>query len=212
MDDRCQRMKCIYTIGHSTHPPDRFLSLLTQHGITALCDVRSNPYSRYNPQFNRENLQALLDAGGISYVYLGRELGARSSDPSCYEEGRIVYHRLARTALFEAGIQRLREGLDDGFRIALMCAEKEPLECHRTILVSRHLAALGVPIQHIHAGGEIETHTDAVRRMAQLTGVPDYDLFRSAEDLEAEAYRRQEARIAYASDAAWKQASKTAAG
>ena len=133
----------VFTIGHSTHPPERFLALLRQHGITALCDVRSRPYSRLNGQFNRENLQESLRESGITYVFLGKELGARSEDASCYVRGKVQYDHLARTELFKKGLDRVRQGMKD-YRIALMCAEKDPLVCHRAILVARHLDALQI--------------------------------------------------------------------
>src|SRR5689334_2499642 len=98
----------IYTIGHSNHPIDRFIALLRQHGIEAVADVRSTPYSRFNPQFRKEKLQAALASAGIRYVFLGEELGARSKDPECYDEGgRVSYTRLASTDLFRRGIDRL---------------------------------------------------------------------------------------------------------
>jgi uncharacterized protein (DUF488 family) len=187
----------VFTIGHSTHPQERFVELLRQHGITALCDVRSTPYSRVNPQFNREQLEEALLAQGIAYRFLGKELGARSDDPACYEHGKVQYDRLARTELFKYGLKRVLRGLKDGFRIALVCAEREPLECHRTILVARHLVALGVPVRHIHADGHLETHDAALDRLARMVNVPEQDMFLSREELFAEAYRRQEERIAY---------------
>jgi uncharacterized protein (DUF488 family) len=187
----------VYTIGHSTHPQEYFLSLLKLHGITALCDVRSGPYSRMNPQFNRENLEAALLANGIAYRFLGKELGARSNDPTCYVHGKVQYDRLAQTALFKYGIKRILRGLKDGFRVAIVCAEREPLECHRTILVARHLAEIGLPVTHIHANGDLEIHDDALERLARMLNVPERDMFRSHEELLAEAYRRQEERIAY---------------
>ena len=186
----------VFTIGHSTHPQERLIGLLTQHGITALCDVRSKPYSRMNPQFNREELKDALKVTGIAYVFLGKELGARSEDPSCYEEGKVQYDRLAHTELFQQGLQRVQEGMKR-YRIALMCAEKEPLECHRTILVARYLAALDLDVQHIHANGKLESHAEALRRLSRLVGLPEEDMFRSPEDIQADAYRRQENRIAY---------------
>src|ERR1700674_3398382 len=147
----------IFTIGHSTHPQKRFIALLLQHGITALCDVRSKPYSRVNPQFNREELKESLRERCIKYVFLGKELGARSEDPMCYENGKVQYDRLAHTDLFRRGLERVQNGMKD-YRLALMCAEKEPLECHRTILIARHLADLGFDVQHIHADGRLESH------------------------------------------------------
>src|SRR5262249_48596390 len=124
----------MHTIGHSNHPIQDFLDLLRRHGITAVADVRSTPYSRFNPQFRRAKLQASLAEVGIQYVFLGAELGARSQDPSCYDaDGRVSYARLAKTELFRSGIERLITGSSQ-YRISIMCAEREPLECHRTIL------------------------------------------------------------------------------
>ena len=187
----------IFTIGHSTHAIDAFIALLQRHGIEAVADVRSTPYSHWQPQFNREALRSALKTKGISYVFLGRELGARSEDPRCYKDGRVQYRELARTALFHAGIQRLIEGAQR-MKIALMCAEKEPLECHRTLLVGRVLQEHGVRVLHILANGRVETHEDAMKRLLDLTGVPSADLFRSREELVAEALARQEERIAWA--------------
>ena len=122
----------IHTIGHSNHPIERFVGLLLPHGITAVADVRSTPYSRFNPQFRREKLQASLADASIQYVFLGEELGARSSDPACYDaSGRVSYAKLAQTPLFRKGIERLKGGMTQ-FRISIMCAEREPLDCHRT--------------------------------------------------------------------------------
>ena len=186
----------VYTIGHSTHTHEQFLGLLRQHAITAVAAVRSSPYSRYNPQFNRENLQNALSEAGIAYRFLGEELGARSDDPTCYEDGKVRYDRLAETAAFQRGLQRVRSGMKE-HRIALMCAEKEPLECHRTILVSRHLAAQGIDVQHIHMDGTLESHSDAIERLSREFDMPEEDLFRTHEDILVDAYRLQERRIAY---------------
>jgi len=188
----------VFTIGHSTHSQERFVALLRQHGITALCDVRSAPFSRVNPQFNLDELKKVLPEQGVSYLFLGKELGARSDDAACYEGGKVQYDRLARTELFQRGLTRIQDGMSKGFRIALMCAEREPLECHRTILVARHLAALGIDVQHIHANGNLESHSDALHRLAKMVDVPDQDIFnRSPEELLDDTYRRQENRIAY---------------
>ncbi len=186
----------VFTIGHSTHPQSRFLDLLKLHDITAVCDVRSQPYSRTNPQFNREDLKKVLRESGIAYVFLGKELGARSQDATCYDGGKIQYDRLARTDLFKRGLDRIHEGVQR-YRIALMCAEKEPLECHRTILVARHLQAPGLAIVHIHADGVLERHDEALSRLINSLNLPDHDMFRSHEDVIADAYRLQEGRIAY---------------
>jgi|HubBroStandDraft_4_1064222.scaffolds.fasta_scaffold217506_2 uncharacterized protein (DUF488 family) len=188
----------LFTIGHSTHTQEHFLSLLRLQGITALCDVRSKPYSRVNPQFNREKLSESLLACRIKYVFLGKELGARSEDPACYDHGKVQYERLAQTELFRLGLKRVQKGMKE-YRLVLMCAEKEPLACHRTILVARHLVAFGIIVQHIHADGTLENHTDALRRLAKTLNLreDEHNLFRTREDLFAQAYRLQEERIAY---------------
>jgi uncharacterized protein (DUF488 family) len=186
----------IYTIGHSKHPIERLTALLQQHGIEALADVRSTPYSRFNPQFNREKLQAALAGVGIRYVFLGEELGARSKDPACYEDGRVSYAKLAASELFRTGIDRLLTGMRE-HRIALMCAEREPLDCHRTILVARELEKSGVPVTHILHDGSLEPHRHALERLAADLEIVGTDLFRSPDELLEEAYEKQGARIAY---------------
>ena len=186
----------VLTIGHSTHPIDTFLDLLSRNGVTAVCDVRSTPFSRTNPQFTRDNLRSSLLIRGIAYVFLGQELGARSQDPSCYINGRVEYDRLACTEHFQAGLRRVHEGIKK-YRIALMCAERDPLQCHRTILVSRHLVAGGLAVQHITGDGQLESHADVMRRLVRQLGLPEHDLFRSTDDLVEDAYRIQGERIAY---------------
>lgn len=190
----------VLTIGHSTHSAEAFLALLRQHQVEALADVRSSPFSRFNPQFNREALEQLLKANGIRYVFLGNELGARSEDHSCYLAGRVQYARLAQTPLFQSGLGRVIQGAAR-YRVALVCAEKEPLECHRTLLVAKALVARGQPVLHIHADGHLETHETAMERLLDVTGLPKDDLFRSRQELFAEALARQEAQIAYVDEA-----------
>lgn len=189
----------VLTIGHSIHSLDVFIKLLRQHNVSALADVRSTPYSRANPQFNREPLEQYLKAQGIKYVFLGTELGARSNDLTCYEHGRVQYARVARTDLFRSGIDRVIRGANE-FRIALMCAEKEPLDCHRTILVARALTELGVTVQHILADGRLESHDATMERLLKVVGLRDHDLFRSRDELMAEALGRQEQKVAYVNE------------
>jgi uncharacterized protein (DUF488 family) len=186
----------IFTIGHSTHGVDRFLDLLTQHGIQVVVDVRSAPYSRYNPQYNQIALEASLKNQGIRYLFLGKELGARSEDPSCYVGGRVQYSRIAQTECFRSGIERVKKG-SQSYRIALMCSEKEPLECHRTLLVSRVLSEEGMSVLHIHADGQLEEHGTAMDRLLELTSIPGQDLFRTRRELLEEALAKQESVVAY---------------
>jgi uncharacterized protein (DUF488 family) len=150
------------------------MELLRLQKITAICDVRSVPYSRYNPQFNREHLnKALSKHDDIAYVFMGKELGARSDNPHCYLDGQVQFERLAEEPNFIKGLHRLRNGMQR-YRIALLCAEKDPIMCHRTILICRNLRAEDLEIKHILSDGLIEKHQDAEKRLMQLHKlVPD---------------------------------------
>ena len=186
----------LLTVGHSTHTIEHFLGLLSKHGVTAVADVRSVPASRFTPQFNRDALKRSLADHGIKYVFLGQELGARSDDRSCYVNGQVQYERLAQTVPFGEGIERLLKGAATE-RIAVMCAEQEPLDCHRTVLVSRVLAERGASVAHIHSDGRLEGHEDAMLRLMSGFGLDQDDLFHTHKELLDEALARQEQRIAY---------------
>jgi uncharacterized protein (DUF488 family) len=186
----------ILTIGHSTHLLETFVGLLHRYQVTVVADVRSVPYSQFQPQFNRESLKESLKKENIGYVFLGEELGARSKDPLCYVDGKVQYRELAKTQLFQQGLQRLLKGREN-HRIALMCAEREPLDCHRTLLVARELVAKGVAVSHIHADGHLETHQEAQARLLRIQHLLEQDLFRSPAEVLDEAYALQENRVAY---------------
>ena len=190
----------VFTVGHSNHPLEGFVALLLQHGVTALADVRSVPHSRRHPHFNRAALAAALEARGIDYVFLGRELGGRTRDPALYEHGRVSYERVLRTEAFRAGIGRVLRGAAR-HSIVLMCAEREPLDCHRTLLVARALDLRGLEILHIHADGRLERHADAMDRLVEKFNLnAEGDLFRgprSRAELVAEAMTRQAGKVAY---------------
>jgi uncharacterized protein (DUF488 family) len=189
----------VFTIGHSNHSFERFTELLRQHDIMALADVRSAPYSRSHPDFNREFMKTRLDESGVAYVYLGRELGARPEDPRFYHHGRVQYRMLARSPLFRSGLDRVIKGAQS-YRLALLCAEKEPLECHRTLLVARELVVAGENVIHIHADGSLETHADAMSRLVKILGLPEADLYRNKEEMIADACATQEECIAYVNE------------
>ncbi|MDT8378341.1 MAG: DUF488 domain-containing protein [Desulfotignum sp.] len=189
-------MTPIYTIGHSTHTTDEFLSLLKRHAVTAVADVRSSPYSRFNPQFNRETLEKDLKAHRIAYVYLGDCLGPRSGDPGCYVDGKAAYRLIAETELFRQGINRLKKGMAQ-HTIALMCSEKDPVSCHRMILVCRHLKDNTLEILHILEDGNLETNEAAEKRLMKLLKIPELDLFAGLEELIDQAYDIQGEKIAY---------------
>ncbi|HCV29682.1 MAG TPA: hypothetical protein DGO89_05225 [Microcoleaceae bacterium UBA9251] len=155
----------LFTIGHSNLSIEAFVLLLRQHGITAVADVRSHPFSRYLPHFNQSEIKASLSGAGIQYVFLGKELGARPEDLSCYDvSGKALYQRIAATPLFSEGIQRLLKGAAN-YKISLMCAEKDPITCHRTILVCHKLKDFNLQINHILSDGNLESHQDLEARL-----------------------------------------------
>jgi len=190
--------KELFTIGHSAHKMFDFLRLLRSHGINALVDVRSHPVSRVHPQFNKEVLAADLKKAKIAYVFLGRELGARRVESSCYVGGRAEYGRIATLPIFQEGLRRIREGLLR-YRVALMCAERDPLDCHRTILVCRHLRNEGISIQHIREDGSLEPQEALEKRLVDLLEI-EPDLFnggRAFDQLVERAFDTQGTKIAY---------------
>jgi uncharacterized protein (DUF488 family) len=192
----------VYTIGHSNHPIERFLDLLARHEIAGIADVRSHPYSRFSPQFSLKRLSASLEAAGIAYLFFGRELGARSDDPATVVDGRVDYDRLARTQRFQDGLGRVADTAANA-RIALMCAERDPFECHRAILVCPALAARGIESQHIREDGRLESRAELEARLldsagpAQRTGDLFPDLSTDRDERVALAYRRRGVQIAF---------------
>lgn len=189
----------IFTIGHSNHSFEKFGALLRLHNVAAVADVRSAPYSRSHPDFNREFLKTKLAEAGVAYEFLGRELGARPEGAQFYQQGRVQYRVLAQSPLFRAGLDRVLKGAQTQ-RLALLCAEKEPLECHRTLLVARELVSLGASVVHIHADDSLETYADGMKRLLKMLGLPEEDLFRSREEMIADACAMQEERIAYVNE------------
>lgn len=164
----------VYTIGHSNREWPELLELLREHKITAVCDVRSHPYSRYNPQFDRETVRDSLEAEGIAYIYLGKELGGRPKDKDCYENGEVRYERVVLSDNFRRGITRLLKGRET-HRLALMCAEKDPLDgCHRIRLISRQLDEKGIPVRHILGKNKCETEEKTLERLCEKLDIsPD---------------------------------------
>ena len=186
----------LFTIGHSVHSMERFIDLLKMHGITAIGDVRSSPWSRYTPHFNRELLKDALARQRIGYIYLGTELGPRSDDPTCYEKGKVQYKRLADREIFQQGLARLRKGMET-HRIALLCAEKDPVTCHRMLLVCRYLRADDLVIRHILEDGAIEDNGDSEARLMRLLKIDPADLFSTKAEQIERAYDMQSEKVAY---------------
>lgn len=186
----------LFTIGHSDHKMAAFASLLTPHGVNVVADVRSHPYSRFHGQFNREVLGQSLKGLGIKYVFLGRELGARRAERESYRNRQARYDLISQLPAFRDGLERLRRRVAS-HRIALLCAEKDPITCHRAILVCRHLRSDPVDIRHILEDGSLETTEHAESRLLEMVGLPPQDLFHERAELIEQAYDLQAQRIAY---------------
>ena len=186
----------ILTVGHSNHEVQVLINLLRKHGVTAVADIRSTPYSAATPQVDRENLKPQLQSEGFKYVYLGDQLGAHPQDPACYKDGKVQYSRQAKTSLFKQGLQRVISGAQK-HRVALLCVEKDPLKCHRSVLIARELEAQSVGVAHILAEGGLESHSEAMGRLLKEEKLDRGDLFRTREELVEEACARQEHRVAH---------------
>lgn len=192
----------IFTIGHSNHNIDKFIQFLKEHQVTAIADVRSSPYSRYLSHFNKAELEFNLKDAEISYVFLGKELGARPEDKNCYVDGKAIYEKIAARESFQEGIKRVVKG-SDKYNIALMCAEKDPITCHRAVLVCQYLRNYDLDINHIHQDSSLESHQQLEERLLDLNGYnkpKQLNLFeqsQSKEEALEEAYINQGFKIAY---------------
>jgi uncharacterized protein (DUF488 family) len=149
----------IYTIGHSTHSLTYFLELLNTHDIVCVADVRSVPASRYNPQFNQVPLAAFLKKQGKIYLPFGAEFGARQEDATVLDEHGVVdFQKVVKTESFLNGVTRLERGIAQGYRIALMCSEAEPFDCHRFVMIADALQGTGFKVMHILKDGFLQTN------------------------------------------------------
>jgi uncharacterized protein (DUF488 family) len=186
----------VFTIGHSTHSYEHFLSLLRASEITAVADVRTTPFSRHFPHFNEGALRSELKLDGISYVFLGKELGGRPSGRSFYCDGVADYEKMAKTQMFASGIKRVIEGAKK-FRIALMCSEHDPLDCHRCLLVGRSLREEGVKLVHILGDSSLVSHEAIEEKLLNLAGRSSDDLLMTASERLSAAYRDRSLKVAY---------------
>lgn len=158
--------KPLYTIGHGVRKAEDFLELLKKNDIEYLVDVRSVPYSRFNPQYRQPALKSFLEANGITYVFMGDTLGGRPKDDSCYDEnGRIDYRAVSTKPFFREGIERLKDAYEKNISLAIMCSEGKPAECHRTNLISSVLHMEGISIKHIDEKGNLQNHEDVLSKL-----------------------------------------------
>jgi len=184
----------VYTIGHSTHSYEELLRLLREAGVTAVADVRSSPYSRHQPQFNREELKEEFRRDKISYAFLGAELGGRPKDKRLFCDRVADYEKMARTSEFESGLDRIASGSRD-FRIALMCSEHDPLDCHRCLLVGRALKFRDIEVKHILFNGCQKSQDEIEQELILMLKQNRSDLF--PDDQIAAAYRDRAMRVAF---------------
>jgi uncharacterized protein (DUF488 family) len=150
----------IWTVGHSRHEMPALADLLRRHRIEVVADVRSHPSSRHNPQFNRDNLRSSLLAAHIEYVFLGQELGGRPPEPDFYDAtGHVLYSAVAKSDRFASGLERLLTGAAT-YRVAMLCSEENPENCHRRLLVGRVLTGRGITVLHIRGDGNVVSEED----------------------------------------------------
>jgi len=180
----------LFSMGHSNVTAERFVAILRDAEVNAVADVRSIPASRRFPWFAKKNLEALLACEGISYVAMGDTLGGRPKDEKLYRDGVADYEAMAKEPQFQAGLDHLIDAASRS-RLCVMCAEREPLDCHRCLLVARSLAERGLSVGHILHDGTIEPHVATEQRLLTLYG-EGCDLFTSGQnDVVAAAYRRR---------------------
>jgi uncharacterized protein (DUF488 family) len=184
----------LLTIGHSNMPAERLLALVQDAGVTAIADVRSVPFSRRFPWFSGPKLASRLQAAEIAYLPFGEVLGGRPSDPTLYCDGVADYEKMAATPQFRAGLDRIGEAMACS-RLCLMCAEREPLDCHRCLLVARALKERGLAVGHILNDGTTEPHAATEARLLGRAAGSD-DLFGGRPAGLAQAYRARARKVA----------------
>jgi uncharacterized protein (DUF488 family) len=199
-------MNTLYTVGHSSLDFPRFAKLLEKAQVGLLVDVRSRRYSGRFPQFSQPGFEQLLKGCGVSYLFLGEELGGRPDDPDVYRSsGMVDYRSRRRSYAFQAGLERLLRELELG-NLALMCAEEDPLECHRFLMICPELAKLDIRPVHIRRDSRFDSQESAENRLLEMGGfgaIIGNTLFREAraEALE-EAYALQAEKFAFRVDPA----------
>jgi uncharacterized protein (DUF488 family) len=188
----------LFSVGHSNIPADRFIAMQRAAGVNVIADVRSTPVSRFCPWFSAKNLAPLLAKAGIGYTAYGVELGGRPNDPALYRDGIADFEAIARQASFQAALDRLVAEAARN-RLCMMCSEREPLECHRCLLIARALAARGLTVGHILHDGGIEPHAVTEQRLLALEGNEENLFVTGHSERLAAAYLRRVRAVAYRS-------------
>lgn len=198
----------LFTIGHTNHSHEEFLKLLKQYNITYLLDVRSTPFSQYTSQFNKDVISEFLQANGIKYCHMGKFFGARPEDKTLYtKDNYLDFEKMRDSDLFKKGLDNVMRGLADGNNIVLMCTEKDPMDCHRAIMVARGFELQGVDVNHILPDGKLQNQKELDNRLldkyfadrhqisfvSNISEIPE-------EELIIDAYRKRNTEIGYHND------------
>lgn len=195
----------LFTIGHSQHTLEYFMSLLKKHGVNHVLDVRSTPYSKYAEQFNRESIHSFLENNGIKYSYMGKYFGARPTELALYSpEGYLDFEKVTQSDRFHIGMENVILGLERGNKIALMCTEKDPFDCHRAIMVARAFDMNGIEVNHILSDGNIQTQRELDDRLLDAyfsdrrqLSMFNYQNIISDDEYIVQAYRNRNKEIGY---------------
>jgi uncharacterized protein (DUF488 family) len=181
----------LYTIGYGARTLDEFLAVLKANRIEYLIDVRTAPFSKFKPEFSKELLQHQVERAGLRYVFMGDTLGGQPKDPACHSDGKVDYDKVRAQAFFQAGVERLRKAFEQNRRVALMCSEGRPEQCHRSKLIGEALVTAGVPVRHIDEDGQVLTQTQVIDRLTHgqmdLFGAPSFTSRKRYTSAEGEA-------------------------
>lgn len=196
----------MYTIGCSTNSLEEFTELLKIHKVNCVVDVRSTPFSKYTSQFNRETLQRYLNQHKILYIWMGKEFGARRDNRNLYSvQGYLDFEKVRKDIDFLSGVQRIKKGIAKGYKISLMCTEKDPIDCHRTILVAKGLKDNDIDVKHILQDGRLITQNKIEERLLDMyfkdRNQINFDMLlgnsKTEEEMIEEAYKRRNKEIGY---------------
>ncbi|MDO9536826.1 MAG: DUF488 domain-containing protein [Thermoplasmata archaeon] len=194
-----------FTIGHSNHSVLMFIELLQKHNISLIIDVRSHPYSKHVPDYNKDNITQSLSEYEIEYAYLGNELGGRTNDHGLLNEnGQTDYLKVMQTINFKSGIKKVKQAIEAGEYLALMCTEKNPLDCHRFILISRALSQENITVKHILDTGETVNNEELEKQLLNRYNLDNkqmtlFEPRKSIHELISEVYERRGREISYKS-------------
>jgi uncharacterized protein (DUF488 family) len=194
----------IYTIGYSGYKIENFLIEIKEHRISSVIDVRSNPYSQYYTDYNKENFEIFLKKNGVYYRNYVNEFGAQQKNRNFYSsDGYLDFEKFVKSEYFLNGVRNLKAGMDKGYKFLLMCAEKDPFNCHRAMMVASEFYKLGYSVVHLLPNGKEQSQDDIEMRLLEyyFPNRNQLDLFEnenlSNQNLIIKAYRKRNAEIGY---------------